>query len=620
MKIKHRVLASILSMMMILTFMPAIAFADDEAGAASGEAVSVEEVRDEAVSAPAASGDQDQQVDGATEESDGFPPEKALADEEAAPQTEPQYPANGNDECFWVENSGRSKAEDKDGVPVKGLFKAQRAAGKLGLYYADESGTVVAEEKTVTVSEGNLFYYSSVDGETGWSVTGGGPFTYLIKNHDGDYYITNVLEGLETAGGKTYYVKDGRVQTAAGVIEFEGNKYYVQEGGEVLMTAGFTPDHKYYIPAPDGKILTTEGTFKAADGKLYYAKTGGEIPSAAGLYGTGDSQFYVNDDGTVKTDEGFKTVDGKKYLVNSGGAIRRKAGAFKFNGNYYVAEEGGAIITTKGIYKVNGKIHFVKNKEGVCSVSKAFKYNGKSYHSKADGTIAVGVHKWNKNYYYSKASGEIRKKAGIVKWNNKRYYVQKTGKVIVNKKFTYKKKTYIAGTKGAFRTKIFTWKKNKYYANSKGEVRVKAGLFKYDGNRYYSKKGGILYKNTLFSAGGNKYLAQKDATIRIGYYNWKSKYYLTNEKGAIYTREGIYTYNKTQYYVKSGGAMANYEFVTLNDDHYFVNSDGSIAKSKFTYKKGGKKYTITPNSRTGKISLEDYWKVFPEEKPEEEKN
>lgn len=90
---------------------------------------------------------------------------------------------NGNYECYWVENSGRTRAEATkgSGVYATGLFKAERVIGKLGLYYADGNGLVVQKEGPVTVSTGEKYIYTKVAGETGWSLTGGGPYTYLIK-------------------------------------------------------------------------------------------------------------------------------------------------------------------------------------------------------------------------------------------------------------------------------------------------------------------------------------------------------------------------------------------------------------------------------------------------------
>ena len=117
----------------------------------------------------------------------------------------------------------------------------------------------------------------------------------------------------------------------------------------------------------------------------------------------------------------------------------------------------------------------------------------------------------------------------------------------------------------------------------------------------------------MFTGGGKKYLAGKDGKIRMGSFKWKKKYYITNKNGAIITKKGLYNYGNNTYYVNKGGAIATSTFVTYKDKHYYANSDGTIAKKKFKYRG----ITIVPNSKTGEISLEDYWKVFPEEAPQE---
>jgi len=602
---KRKYLIYLLTLVMALS--PVAVFADVEADAeAAPEAVeAVAPEAEEAVEVAAPEAVEAEAVEAAD----------PVLGETVVPDVSPYDP------CTWVNHDTREEAVNAAGEKVKGLFKASKKAGGTGLYYAGEDYKVVKEAGPRTVSEGWRFVYHPYTADAGefWKDVTGGSYTYLFNDHSGDFYA-EYLEGVYTVNGKMYYVQtDGTVRTTGGVFTDKDNNTYYIENGEIYATKGFVTDSttgkKYYIPGNDGKILTTEGTFTASDGKLYYAGAGGVIPSTAGLYGSGSKQYYVNADGSVKTDEGFITVNGKKYLVKAGGEIRKTAGAFKYNGSYYVSGNDGAIVTTKGFVKASGNIYFVKNSDGVVKVSSAFKYKGKSYHATSDGTIAVGVHKWKGKYYYSyTSSGALRKKAGIVKSNGKRYFVQKTGRITTSKKFSYKGKTYVAGKYGYFRTKIFTYSGNKYYANSKGEVRTKAGKFKYNGERYYSKKGGILYKNQLFSADGKKYLAQKDATLKLGYFEWKGNYYLTNDKAAIYTTEGIYSYKNVQYFVKKGGAMGKNEFVEYKDKHYYCNSKGEIVKKTFTYKK----IKITPNSKTGVISLEDYWKVFPDEKPSED--
>ncbi len=611
----------------LMAFSPAAVFADindgeaaDNAGNPVTEAVetaepaAAEEVAAEAAAAEAAPEADDTALAPADEE---------VVQEEAKLDGDEETKIYGGDEeCFWVEGSNRTRAQDKDGKPVYGLFKAQRKAGKLGLYYADvTTGEVMTTEGLISPTEGNQFTYTKISGETGWNVKSGGPYTYLIKKYSDpelgdDYYVTNVLEGLEPYDGNKYYIKEGTVRTNAGPQDFEGSRYYVQDGGPLQMTVGFTPDHKYYVKDAEGKVLTDKGKFQANDGKFYFAQDGGEIPSTAGLYSVGSEQYYVNTDGSIQMSGIVTTVDGRKYYIENDGAIRTGAGIVPYGGSLYAAEPGGAIHTTKGFYNAGGSLVYVANTDGVLVVNSAFNDGGKTYHALSNGVIAVGVHQWGNSYYYGDGSGAIRTKKGVISWNGNKYYVKKGGKITTNKKVKYKGKTYIAGSNGAFAKGIFTWKKNLYYANSKSIIRTKAGVFTYNGNRYYSRKGGKLYKNKLFTAKKKKYLAQSDGTLKAGYFAWKGKYYLTNSKCQIYTKAGIYTYNNKQYFAKKGGAMANSEFVEYKGNNYYVGSDGAIVKKAFTYRG----IRITPNSSTGVISLEEYWKVFPEKAPQPEGN
>ena len=602
---KNKYLIYLLTLLMALS--PAAVFADIEDGAAADPAdnAAVTEEAEAAVEAPA------EEVIPAQEDADALvPADEEVVQEDAAAEGTEETPTND-----W--DSSKTHYY-KDGVVQTGLFKAPKRTDPSinTMYFAGSDGAIktVGGPITVTSDMTKDFYRFADKGTTsGYEVQPGetGPLTYFIYTVDGDCDIMP-KEDIYIVGSSKYYVKpDGTVRTDAGPQEFKGSKYYVQNGGAILTTVGFTPDHKYYVESADGKLRTAQGTFTANDGRLYYSGAGGEIPSVAGLYAINGTQYYVNADGSVKTDAGFINVNGKKYLVQAGGAIRATAGVVDFGGSKYVALADGSICTTVGFIDAGGKRYYVSNAEGVLRVNKSFKSGGKTYHALADGTIGVGVHKWGKYYYYGSSKGAIRTKKGIVSWSGNRYYVKKGGKITTNKKFKYKGKYYIAAKNGAFYKGIFTWKKNLYYASSKGVLRTKAGVFTANGSRYYSKKGGKLYKNKLFTAGGKKYLAQADGKLSAGYLTWKGKYYLTNSKCVIYTKAGLYAYNGKTYYAKKGGALAINEMIEYKDKHYYCGSDGAIVKKPFTYKG----VTLTPDPTTGAISNEEYWKAFPNEAP-----
>ena len=608
---KKRYLIYLLTLLMV--FSPAAAFADVTTEASPDDAapVEVEETADAAVPAEEAV----PEADAVAEEIN----DAEVVEEEAVSQE--AKAAEEDDTYTWVEGSGYTRAE-KGGTEAKGVFKAKRfKSGQTtpdgtSLYYADPStGIVPFKEQLVTGND--YIHESSSEGEA-WKIKSG-TYSYLVTYHEGyeNGFFVRWQEGIATANGKSYYIQtNGTVRTTAGIQDYAGSKYYIQSDGTVKMTAGFTPDHQYYIPAADGKIRTAQGIFTANDGRLYYSGAGGVIPSVPGLYPVGADQYYVNADGSVQTAPGFINVNGKVYLITNGGKIRFTPGVVDFGGNKYIAEAGGAIHMAKGFVTAGGYKYYVKNNAGVLAVNKKIKVNKKTYHALGNGVIAVGVHKWGKYYYYSTKSGAMRTKTGVVKWNGNYYHVKKGGKVTTNKKVKSKGKYYIANKKGVIYRGIFKWKKNLYYASNKGVLRTKAGLFLYDGFRYYSRNGGKLYRNEMFTAGGKKYLAQDDGKIMVGLFVWKNKYYMTSSKGAIVTKKGMYSYNGKLYYVKKGGAITTNDFVKFSNKYYFAGSDGAILKKAFSYKG----YWWHPNSSTGEISLDEYVRLHPEAAPKPEQS
>ena len=126
------------------------------------------------------------------------------------------------------------------------------------------------------------------------------------------------------------------------------------------------------------------------------------VPTAK-IVKKGKYYYYKDAKGKIRTKAGFVTVDGKKYYVRKGGKIKTNA-TFKIKKKYYRADKYGVIKT--------------------------------------------GVYKWNGYYYYSDASGVLRKTAGFVTWNGNSYYVKKGGKIIVNDCFTANNMPYVADSTG----------------------------------------------------------------------------------------------------------------------------------------------------------------------------
>ena len=549
----------------------------------------------------------------APEEADLVPAEQEVVKAEAA--------AAGAED-HWEGN----KYIDANGNAYTGLFKATKRNGTTGngLYYADSDGTVNPETRIVTVSTGDRYEYDvTTDGI--WNKIEkenplyGKTLSYLVLNDtvNNDCSIV-AISGIWGTDKKFYVGDKGFARTDAGLLTYEGKLYFVNPGGQIQTAESIVFDPSVtrwrYVDST-GQVKVDEAIFSYA-GAAWYRDASGYVNKTPSIFVTykGTAKYYTLSDGSLYTvaNQIITTADGKRYITGNGGAIRTTPGVVDFAGSKYVALADGSICTTPGFVNAGGARYYVLDSSGALAVNKSFKSGSKTYHALADGTIGVGVHKWSKSYYYGDANGAIRTKKGVVTWAGNKYYVKKGGKITTNKKVKYKGKTYIASSNGAFFKGIFTWKNSLYYANTKCVLRTKAGVFTYNGSRYCAKKGGKLYKNKLFTLKGKKYLAQIDGKLKAGSFTWKGKMYLTDSKCAVITKSGLYTYGSQQYYVKKGGPLAVNEFVTYKGNHYYAGSDGAIVKKKFPYNG----ITITPDPQTGVISLEEYWKIFPNEAPQ----
>ena len=435
---------------------------------------------------------------------------------------------------------------------------------------------------------------------------------------------TGLFKGVKKNGSEEYALfhadKEGFIEKREGPVVVDGlekGKYFSFNGRAFDYDAALIGPVTYfqkYDSAFDCYCMDEVAGIKTYSGKKYYLTTTGIVETNAGLLPLSDGTYYVQAGGEIYITPGWvDAANGNRYFLdNAEGRLRTAAGVFEYAGSKYVSLAGGPVHRSPGFVNAGGARYYVADSSGALLINREFTVGSNKYHALADGTIGVGAHKWGKYYYFGDANGVIRTKKGVVSLAGNKYYVKKGGKLTTNKKVKYKGKTYIASSNGAFFKGIFTWKKNLYYASSKCVLRTKAGVFSYNGSRYCSKKGGKLYKNKLFTSKGKKYLAQSDGSLKAGSFSWKGKLYLTNAKCAIITKAGLYTYGSHQYYVKKGGPLAVNQFVTYKDNHYYAGSDGAIVKKTFTYKG----ITITPNSQTGVISLEEYWKAFPNEAPQ----
>ncbi len=305
----------------------------------------------------------------------------------------------------------------------------------------------------LTSYQGNVIFFE-IDGKT-YGFNGMGfryeginfckqthnPQELMVFTDDGVYVgnYTGMYEG--------YYYADGYKVPGAGLIEFEGDYYYISTGSKPYVGTIYVTEAKANGLKPANKY-----TF-GSDGKMVIE------PVKNGIV---DGKYYVND--VVVKNAGVVLVDGDYYYIRSNGTVyvgkisigEAKANGLVEHGTYTFGSDGKMIIepTKNGIvdgkYYVDGKL--VVN-AGVVLV------DGDYYYIRSNGTVYVG-----------KISIGEAKANGLVEHGT--YTFGSDGKMIIEPA----KNGIVDG---------------KYYVD--GKLTVNAGVVLVDGNYYYIRSNGTVY-------------------------------------------------------------------------------------------------------------------------------
>ena len=162
---------------------------------------------------------------------------------------------------------------------------------------------------------------------------------FKYKNH---YYIANkygsIKTGMFTWHKTLYYAnKNGVLQSKPGIIEHDGNDYFVYSGGVVavskmfywkgklysadgnghLMTGLFKKGNTYYFADADHSVRTSEEIFKYKN-NYYYNKRGGGLARNQWVE-YGGKHYYAGDNAAFRTSQ--FTISGVTFHPDSNGAI-----------------------------------------------------------------------------------------------------------------------------------------------------------------------------------------------------------------------------------------------------------------------------------------------------------
>ncbi len=469
---------------------------------------------------------------------------------------------------------GESGIVEKDGVlyyyengkpTEKGLFK-------LGndYYYSRYNGTLIVN---------NTYYAYKVDSSCDLPVG-----TYEF-GADG-----KMLNGIVDKNGVLYYYEKG-VGVEKGLFKSGNDYYFAKAKGQLLV------NETYYAWKVDSTCDLPVGTYEfGADGKmlngivdkngvLYYYENG--KPTEKGMFKYGDGYYYSRYNGSLivgakyyaykidsscnlpvgnyefgadgKMLDGIVDKNGVLYFYENGNP--KEKFLFKYNGEYYYSRYNGALVT-------NGKYYAYKIGEG-CDLPVG------TYEFGADGKMLNGIVDKNGVLYFYE-NGNPKEKF-LFKYNGDYYYSRYNGALVTNGKYYAYKigegcdlpvGTYEFGADGKMLQGIVE-KDGVLYFYENGHP-VEKGLFKYNGNYYYTRYNGSLVVGAKYYA----YKIDSSCDLPVGTYEF-------DETGKMYY-EGIIEKNGKLYYYEQGKPTEKGLFM-IDGYYYYARYDGMIITNQTYY-------------------------------------
>ena len=259
------------------------------------------------------------------------------------------------DDYRYFKRNGMVTSVETYVAKTNGLLKAAK-------YTFDAEGRLMKLEGLHEDLNGNLCYYVDYVKNYAGLVEVDGSYYYIASDlkavKNGTYYVTKtnglkdagfysfdadgkmiIKNGLVEENGDLYYYVDG-AKTAIGLIEWEGNYYYIASNLKAVKDAkhyvfadkanGLKPAGWYWFNA-DGTMFL-EG-IREDNGTKYYYKDG--VKNYAGLVKIDDAYYYVKSDCTV--------VCGRSYYVTKANGLMPNA--------VYTFGADGKMEIKNGIYR-----------------------------------------------------------------------------------------------------------------------------------------------------------------------------------------------------------------------------------------------------------------------------
>ena len=236
------------------------------------------------------------------------------------------------DDYRYFKRNGMVTSVETYVAKTNGLLKAAK-------YTFDAEGRLMKLEGLHEDLNGNLCYYVDYVKNYAGLVEVDGSFYYIASNlksvKNCTYYVTKT-NGLKPAGYYTFDA-DGKMVIKNGLVEENGDLYYYVDGAKTA--AGLIKwEGNYYYIASNLKAVKNAKHYVFAD-------------KANGLKSAG--WYWFNADGTMYL-EGIREENGTKYYYKDG--VKNYAGLIEISGDYYYVKSDCSVVCNRSYYvtKSNG--------------------------------------------------------------------------------------------------------------------------------------------------------------------------------------------------------------------------------------------------------------------------
>ena len=240
-------------------------------------------------------------------------------------------------------------------------------------------------------------YYANEKGEIQVGFTEIEGKTYFLSRDRTKYGA--VKTGMLTIGDYNYYLNP---DAAIGWFEYNGNKYYANEKGEIQV--GFTEieGKTYFLSGDRTKYGAVKTGMLTIGDYNYYLNPNLNI----GWFEYNGNKYYANEKGQIQL--GFQTINNNNYFFTRAkekyGAMR--TGWVSIGMDYYYYQADG--IGAKGIVNIDGREY--KFNEQTSKLEGFVEKDGKLYYYNPDGTQAKGIqYMTNQFWKFNEITGEFEK-------------------------------------------------------------------------------------------------------------------------------------------------------------------------------------------------------------------